>query len=104
MAQASIRLERTMPLGGVRGWAIVRDKRFILTALLAAAVAAYFWTGSRYPALNEKMLMGAHAPIGDPAFSPLIKISPDEKVLPHIAYATVNWMYGNRQGMTFGIL
>ena len=104
MAEASVKLAGAMVPASVRALATVRDKRFILAALLTAAVVGYFWAGSRYPALNEKMLMAEHAPIGDLAFSPLIKISADEKVLPHIAYATVNWMYTNRQGMTFAIL
>src|SRR5215475_8589118 len=84
--------------------AILRDKRFILVLLLTAAVAAYFWGASRYPALNEKMMMGTSTPFSGLAFSTIVKISPDEKLIPRIFYATINWAYTNRQGMTFGIL
>src|SRR5262245_11175841 len=93
----------TLP-ASVRPMTTVRDERFILVGLLTAVVAAVFWGGSRYPALNEKMLMGANTPSSDLAFSTIVRIAPDEKVLPHIAKATINWMYTNRQGMTFGIL
>ncbi len=82
----------------------LRDKRFILVALLMAALAAEFWGDSRYPALNEKLLMGADTPLSGLAFSTLVNIAPDEKVVPRILYETVNWTYTNRQGMTFGIL
>lgn len=84
--------------------AILRDKRFILVLLLTAGVAAYFWGGSRYPALNEKMMMGTSTPFSGLAFSTIVKISPDEQLIPRIFYATINWAYTNRQGMTFGIL
>jgi uncharacterized membrane protein YraQ (UPF0718 family) len=84
--------------------ALIRDKRFILVALLIAAVAGYFWVGSRYPALTDKMHMGTATPISGLAFSTLVKIPPDEKLVPRIFYNTLNWAYTNRQGMTFGVL
>jgi uncharacterized membrane protein YraQ (UPF0718 family) len=84
--------------------AIVRDKRFILVILLTAAVSAVFWGGSRYPALNQKLMMGTGTHYSDLAFNTLVEISPDENVITRIFYATVNWSYTNRQGMTFGIL
>jgi uncharacterized membrane protein YraQ (UPF0718 family) len=84
--------------------ALLRDKRFILVGLLMAVVAAYFWGGSRYPALNEKLMMGTNTPFSDLAFSTLIKIPPDTTLLPRMAYASINWAYTNRQGMTFGVL
>src|SRR5215475_12597237 len=84
--------------------AMLRDKRFILGILLTAAVAAVFWGGSRYPALNEKLLMGTATHFSGLAFSTLVEISPDEKPLPRAFYTFINWAYTNRQGMTFGIL
>lgn len=104
MAEARAGLETTTLSASVGAMAAMRDKRFVLVGLLTAVVAAVFWGGSRYPALNEKMLMGANTPISDLAFSTIVKIAPDETVLRHIAYATLNWMYTNRQGMTFGIV
>src|SRR5215831_10215389 len=83
---------------------ILKDKRFILVLLITAAVAAYFWGASRYPALNEKMMMGTSTPFSGLAFSTIVKISPEEKLIPRILYSTINWAYTNRQGMTFGIL
>ena len=84
--------------------AILKDKRFVLVVLLTAAVAAYFWGGSRYPALNEKLMMGTSTPFTGLAFSTIVKVPADAGVLQRILYATVNWAYTNRQGMTFGIL
>src|SRR5215831_17951964 len=84
--------------------AVLRDKRFILVLILTAMVAAYFWGGSRYPALNEKLMMGTHTPFSGLAFSTIVKIPADEKLIPRIFYSTVNWAYTNRQGMTFGLI
>ncbi len=67
-------------------------------------LAAEFWAGSRYPALNQKLAMGTDTPVAGLAFSTLVSIAPDEKIVPRILYETVNWTYTNRQGMTFGVL
>ena len=83
---------------------LIRDKRFIVVALLIAALAGVFWGGSRYPALAEKMHMGTAIPISGLGFSALVKIPPDAGLVPRIFYTTVNWTYTNRQGMTFGVL
>jgi uncharacterized membrane protein YraQ (UPF0718 family) len=88
----------------VKALTILRDKRFILVILLMAVVAGYFWGGSRYPALNEKALMGTSTPFSDLAFSTLVKIPPEDPLILRILYSTLNWAYTNRQGMTFGIL
>ncbi|HMH52772.1 MAG TPA: FG-GAP-like repeat-containing protein [Candidatus Acidoferrum sp.] len=84
--------------------ATLRDKRFILVLLLTAAVAAYFWGGSRYPALNEKAAMGTETPFSGLAFSTIVKVPSEDPLVSRILYSTVNWAYTNRQGMTFGIL
>ena len=83
---------------------LLRNKRFLLLLLLMAVLCADFWGGSRYPALNEKLLMGGDTPISGLAFSTLVSIAPDDKLVPRVAYETINWVYTNRQGMTFGIL
>lgn len=80
------------------------DKRITLVLCLLGILAIGFWAGSRYPALNEKLLMGGNTPISDLAFSSVVEIAPNEKPLWHIIYATANWTYTNRQGMTFGLL
>ena len=87
-----------------RIFATARSKRLVIVSVLMAALALYFWIGSRYPALNQKAAMGAETPITGLAFSTIVKASPDAGLPTRIAYATINWMYTNRQGMTFGIL
>ena len=66
--------------------------------------AAAFWGGSRYPALNEKVLMGADTSISGLGFDTLVEIPPDAQMLPRVLYTTANWTYTNRQGMSFGVL
>jgi uncharacterized membrane protein YraQ (UPF0718 family) len=82
----------------------LRDKRFLIVVGLMALLAAQFWGGSRYPALNEKAAMGTENALAGLAFNPLLKIAPDETLVRRILYETINWTHTNRQGMTFGIL
>jgi uncharacterized membrane protein YraQ (UPF0718 family) len=82
----------------------LRGKRVVLVGVLMAAVAGYFWFGSRYPALNEKAAMGAETPFSGLAFSTIVDVPYDASVAWQILYATINWTYTNRQGMTFGVL
>lgn len=83
---------------------LLRDKRFLICFALIALLGAEFWAGSRYPALNEKLMMGADTPLAGLAFSPLLEIAPDAEVVSRVFRTTINWIYTNRQGMTFGIL
>ena len=83
---------------------LMRDKRFLILLVLMALLCAEFWAGSRYPALNEKLLMGTDTPLSGLAFSQLVDVPPDASLVPRIFYTTINWMYTNRQGMSFGIL
>jgi len=83
---------------------LLHDRRVILIACLLVALAAEFWGGSRYPALNEKLLMGTETPLSGLAFSPLLKIAPGDTAVMRVVRETINWTYTNRQGMTFGIL
>ncbi len=71
---------------------------------MIAVVAAEFWADSRYPALNEKLLMGVDTPLAGLAFNPLLTPTDGAGVSSRILHATINWLYTNRQGMTFGIL
>ena len=83
---------------------VISYRRLILIGGLMALLAIEFWAGSRYPALNEKLMMGAATPLAGLAFSPLLAIAPDETMLRRMLYETVNWIYTNRQGMSFGVL
>ena len=72
--------------------------------LVIAVVAAEFWADSRYPALDEKLLMGVDTPLAGLAFNPLLTPPESAGLASRIMHATINWLYTNRQGMTFGIL
>ena len=41
------------------------EKRFLLAVLIVAVLAYLFWTGSRYPALNEKAMMSGAIQLED---------------------------------------
>jgi uncharacterized membrane protein YraQ (UPF0718 family) len=83
----------------------VFNKRLVFAGLLILVLAAMFWTGSRYPSLDEKAMMGGAIHLEDPlSFEAMIPITPDLGILERIAYSTLNWMDTNKKGMTFGLL
>lgn len=81
-----------------------RDKRFIFTLGVLASVAIAFWSGSRYPALNEKVLMGADTDVFGIAFDPILTITDTMPVWQQVFFNLVNWLETNWKGMTFGLL
>lgn len=80
-------------------------KRFFLAVLLVSVLAYVFWTQSRYPALDDKLLMSGAIQLEDPiSFEATWPVLPEFPVWKKIYYTTVNWIMTNRKGMTFGIL
>jgi len=80
-------------------------KRLVLSGLILAFLAYLFWTGSRYPALDEKMLMSGAIQLEDGlSFEARFQISADMTLLQRIFWSTLNWINTNLQGMSFGIL
>lgn len=76
-----------------------------ICGVMIVALALVFWSGSRYPQLNEKALMGGDAQTEDPlSFDSVIQIQPTDGLVRRIGISTLNWAAENRQGMTFGIL
>lgn len=67
-------------------------------------IAITFWTSSRYPALNAKALMGGDVPVFGIAFDNLFEVNNSASIYEKIGYNTINWVYTNKQGMTFGFL
>jgi uncharacterized membrane protein YraQ (UPF0718 family) len=64
-----------------------------------------FWTGSRYPSLDQKAIMGGNAALEDPlSFEASIQIQPDDGTVRRIAYTTINWVETNLEGMAFGLV
>ncbi len=80
------------------------DLRLPLVILLTALLAYFFWSGSRYPALEEKALMGGDTPISGLAFDIAIEIMPGDSLLQQLWANTVNWVVTNIKGMSFGVL
>jgi len=79
--------------------------RFLLASLLIALLAALFWNGSRYPALDEKMLMSGAIQLEDGlSFEAALAITPDMGALEKIVLTTLNWLATNLTGMSFGLL
>ena len=75
-----------------------------VAALLALAMASYFWVDSRYPSLVKKLHSGkAIAVKGAISFDALLPVKPDMPLAARVGRTTVNWMWTNRIGMTFGI-
>jgi len=80
-------------------------KRVVFSLLLIAALAALFWTQSRYPALDEKAMMSGAIQLEDPiSFEAILPITPDMPLVKRIAYSTINWLDTNKKGMAFGLL
>ena len=76
---------------------------FIVTIIVATAVA--FWSGSRYPSLDQKAIMGGAANLEDPlSFEASIQIQPDDGAAARILYTTINWIETNLEGMAFGLM
>jgi uncharacterized membrane protein YraQ (UPF0718 family) len=76
----------------------------VLAAVVAAAIALYFWIESRYPALLKKHHSGQSIHISGPlSFDALLPVSAQMPFLTRVAYTAVDWAYTNRVGMTFGV-
>ena len=80
------------------------DRRIVLTSLLTLVVALFFWTQSRYPALSDKAEMGGSTAVQGIAFDEIVEFLPSDGLWWELAANTLNWMYTNWKGMTFGIL
>ena len=81
------------------------NKRVLLVLTVIVATAVTFWSGSRYPSLDQKAIMGGSAALEDPlSFEASIQIQPDDGTVERIAYTTVNWIETNLEGMAFGLM
>jgi uncharacterized membrane protein YraQ (UPF0718 family) len=85
--------------------ALENNKRTLFVFAVICVVAASFWSGSRYPSLDEKAVMGGSARLEDPlSFEASIQIQPSDGVVTRIASTTVNWIETNLEGMAFGLM
>jgi uncharacterized membrane protein YraQ (UPF0718 family) len=71
---------------------------------LTLAIALYFWIDSRYPSLLKKLHAGTSIHTsGVLSFDALWPVTASMPVTKRIERTTVNWMWTNRIGMSFGI-
>tara|TARA_B100001109_G_scaffold255628_1_gene259628 strand:+ start:4444 stop:7638 length:3195 start_codon:yes stop_codon:yes gene_type:complete len=80
------------------------QKQLFLVIVVLLGIGSFFWTQSRYPALDEKALMTGSITTSGIGFDIWIPIAEDFNVFQKIGANTVNWYYTNWKGMTFGIL
>src|SRR5262245_44089206 len=83
---------------------MVNRKAVVISGLLSAATAAYFWTQSRIPQLGEKAMMGGRSAVASLSFGELIHVEETMPLWKRIALTAVNWGNTNWRGMTFGLL
>ncbi|QGX96785.1 RNA-binding protein (plasmid) [Roseovarius faecimaris] len=82
-----------------------QEKHFLLAALIVAVLAYFFWTGSRYPALDEKAMMSGAIQLEDSlSFEAVYPLTEEMGTLDRIFWSTLNWVNTNKKGMTFGVL
>jgi uncharacterized membrane protein YraQ (UPF0718 family) len=75
-----------------------------VAAVLGLAISLYFWIDSRYPALLKKLHTGKAIQVkGALSFDALMPVTPAMSLMTRIGHTTVNWMWTNRIGMTFGL-
>ena len=80
------------------------DARLIIAVAVLVGLTLSFWLSSRYPALNEKALMGGDTPMSGLAFDVVFDIMPDSPVWWEFVANTANWIMTNLKGMAFGLL
>ncbi|PYX45108.1 MAG: hypothetical protein DMG83_11045 [Acidobacteria bacterium] len=72
--------------------------------ILALGIASFFWLDSRYPALLKKLHSGtAIKTSGVLSFDAKLPVAPQMPLPTRIERTTINWMWTNRIGMTFGL-
>ncbi len=85
--------------------ALIENKRVLFVVAVIIATAVTFWSGSRYPSLDEKAIMGGSAQLEDPlSFEASIQIQPNDSTFRRIVYTTINWIETNLEGMAFGLM
>ena len=80
-------------------------KRIAILIILIVSLLAWFWMGSRYPAIDEKAAMAGEAVMADVlSFDAHFPVDAAAPMWRKIVNSTLNWILTNRQGMTFGVL
>lgn len=77
---------------------------YVLHGILILITVLYFWTQSRYPALDNKMFMGTRNILTGISFDNIWDVADNANYVERMAAGTVNWYYTNWKGMTFGLI
>jgi len=81
------------------------NKRIWVICGVIVVTAVTFWSGSRYPSLGEKAIMGGSAVLEDPlSFEASIQIQTNDGIVERVVYTTINWIETNLEGMAFGLV
>jgi len=75
-----------------------------ILVIILILTCLYFWLFSRYPQLNIKELMGSRTLTDSLSFSSLLETPNSDHNFLRILKVSINWLYTNYQGMTFGLL
>ncbi|MBO3699048.1 FG-GAP-like repeat-containing protein [Roseivirga sp. E12] len=81
----------------------VNQKRILVSSVFMLIIAIFFWTGSRYPQLNEKALLGADNESMGISFDIFRTIQFRDSWLVQVLSNTANWIETNKKGMAFGL-
>ena len=80
-------------------------KRVIVLTCVLVFTCIAFWSLSRYPSLQNRAESTGKAVITDTlSFRPLIEFTEREPLWNKIFVSTINWVDGNKKGMTFGVI
>ena len=71
---------------------------------LTVTTIYYFWSSSRYPALNEKANLGGDNEISGLAFDNIFSQTGSDSNIQQVLQNLTNWAITNKQGMLFGLL
>jgi hypothetical protein len=83
---------------------VARPAQIIFAVVLVLSLGFYFWVDSRYPSLVKKLHSGTAIKVrGSISFDELLPVDPKAPVLTRIERTTVNWIWTNRIGMSFGV-
>jgi len=81
------------------------NKRILFVFVVIVVAAVTFWSGSRYPSLDEKAIMGGSARLEDPlSFEASMQIQPGDGAVKRVVFTTINWLETNLEGMAFGLM
>jgi uncharacterized membrane protein YraQ (UPF0718 family) len=79
-------------------------RRALFAFSMAAALAGYFWSQSRVPALQQKAAMGGRTRMGNLGFEVLFPQGTDRSFFDAVWQTSIEWAVTNWRGMTFGVL